>query len=180
MSKSVKHLAIIKSDDEHDEYGTPLFSSKPLQSFNDACDTLGCTPVVDYFASDKLHVCKKYYTKSDDSFSKSWTENGFINPPYSIIKKVMKKAYEEHLANNIELMILCYAKTETNWWWDFVQDKAEVHFIKGRMRFLDANGNQTKLSAPYGSAWVIYRPKQEITVRVQSMFPNRQKYGKLR
>ena len=180
MSKSVKHLSIIKSNDRHDDYGTPLFSLKPLQSFKDACDRLNCTPKVDYFASEANHTCDKFYTKEDDAISRSWTENGFINPPYSIIKKVMKKAYEEHIIHNIELMILCYAKTETMWWHDFVEGKAEIHFIKGRMKFLCRHGYEKKGSAPYPSVWIIYRCKEEMKVRVQSMFPNCQKYGKLR
>ena len=166
-SKAVKHLANIKINDE---YGTPIFL------FLEACGKYNCTPKVDYFASDVNHVCDKYYTKSDDAFSKSWTENGFINSPYSMIGKVMQKAYEEHLANNVELMILAYAKTDTQWWWKWVENKAEVHFIKGRIKFLDAKGNPTKLSSPYPSVWIIYRRKQLLTVPMQTMFPNFRKY----
>ena len=172
MSKSVKHLAIIG---ENDEYGTPSFL------FLEACKKYNCNPVVDYFASKTNHVCDKYYTKNDLVFEMEWFENGFINPPYSrkLMPKVMEKAYNEHLKHNIELIILTYAKTDTHWWHNFVENKAEVHFHNVRISFNDANGNPTKNKAPYPSAWIIYRPKEEITVRVQSMFPNRQKYGKV-
>ena len=166
-SKAVKHLAIIN---KNDEYGTPI------SLFLESCGKYNCTPKVDYFASDVNHVCDKYYTKSDDAFSKSWTENGFINSPYSMIGKVMQKAYEEHMANNVELMILAYAKTDTQWWWNWVENKAEVHFIKGRIKFLDAKGNPTKLSSPYPSVWIIYRRKKLLTVPMQTMFPNFRKY----
>lgn len=166
-SKAVKHLANIKINDE---YGTP-----PLL-FLEACGKYNCTPKVDYFASDVNHVCDKYYTKSDDAFSKSWTENGFINSPYSMIGKVMQKAYEEHMANNVELMILAYAKTDTRWWHSFVENRAETHFVKGRIKFLDAKGYQTKLPAPYPNVWIIYRRKQLLTVPMQTMFPNFRKY----
>jgi len=166
-SKAVKHLAIIN---KNDEYGTPI------SLFLESCGKYNCTPKVDYFANDVNHVCDKYYTKSDDAFSKSWTENGFINSPYSMIGKVMQKAYEEHMANNVELMILAYAKTDTQWWWKWVENKAEVHFIKGRIKFLDAKGNPTKLSSPYPSVWIIYRRKQLLTVPMQTMFPNFRKY----
>ena len=168
-SKAVKHLANIKINDE---YGTPIFL------FLEACGKYNCTPKVDYFASDVNHVCDKYYTKSDDAFSKSWTENGFINSPYSMIGKVMQKAYEEHMANNVELMILAYAKTDTRWWHSFVENRAETHFVKGRIKFLDAKGNQTKLPAPYPSVWIIYRRKKLLTVPMQTMFPNFRKYRK--
>ena len=173
MSEATKHLAIIKVNDD---YGTPPFL------FLEACKKYHCTPVVDYFASDTNHVCDKYYTKEDDAFSKSFTENGFINPPYSrkLMPKVMKKAWEEHLEHNIELMILAYSKTDTQWWWNYVENKAEVHFIKGRIKFLDSNGNQTSRPAPYGSCWIIYRSKPTMNVQVQTMFPNYKKYRKLR
>ena len=173
MSKAVKHLAIIKVNDD---YGTPL------SLFTEACEKYHCTPVVDYFASDTNHVCDKYYTQEQNAFTKSFKENGFINPPYSrkLMPRVMKKAWEEHLEHNIELMILAYSKTDTRWWWNYVENKAEVHFIKGRIKFLDGNGNPTKKPAPYPSCWIIYRAKPTMNVQVQTMFPNYKKYGKLR
>jgi len=168
-SKAVKHLANIKINDE---YGTPLFL------FLEACGKYNCTPKVDYFASDVNHVCDKYYTKSDDAFSIPFKEDGFINCPYSMIGKVMQKAYEEHMANNVELMILAYAKTDTRWWHSFVENRAETHFVKGRIKFLDAKGKPTKLPAPYPSVWIIYRRKKLLTVPMQTMFPNFRKYRK--
>ena len=171
MSKSVKHLAIINVNDE---YGTPPFL------FLEACKKFNCTPTVDYFASHTNHVCDKYYTKEDKVFEMDWTSNGFLNPPYSIIKKVMKKAYEEHLKNNIELLILTYNKTDTKWWHSYVEGKAEVHFHNVRISFNDRFGKRTQNKAPYGSAWIIYRAKPTMNVQVQNMFPNYKKYGKLR
>ena len=159
-SKAVKHLAIIN---KNDEYGTPL------SLFLEACKKFHCTPKVDYFASEVNHVCDEYYTKSKSAFETGWWVNGFINAPYSMIGKVMQKAYEEHMANNIELMILAYAKTDTQWWHKYVENKAEVHFVKGRIKFLDAKGKPTKLPAPYPSVWIIYRRNEEIIVPVQSM-----------
>ena len=170
-NRAVKHLAIIT---KNDEYGTPLFL------FQEACQKFKCSPVIDYFASHTNHTLKKYYTKNEDAFLQEWTDPGFINPPYSMVAKVIKKAWEEHQKHNIELLLLTYSKSDTRWWHEFVEEKAEVHFVKGRIKFLDSKGKQTKLSAPYPSCWIIYRPKEDIKVRVQSMFPNRQKYGKLR
>ena len=166
-SKAVKHLAIIN---KNDEYGTPL------SLFLDACKKFHCKPQIDYFASESNHVCYEYFTKDDDAFSRKFDSNGFINPPYSMIGKVMQKAYEEHMTYNVELMILAYAKTDTQWWHKYVENKAEVHFVKGRIKFLDAKGKPTKLPAPYPSVWIIYRRKQLLTVPMQTMFPNFRKY----
>lgn len=70
----------------------------------------------------------------------------------------IEKAYQEHLKHNVNGLILTFAKTDTKWWHNFVEDKAEVHFIEGRIRFLD-KGNVSGYPAPYGSCWIIYRAK---------------------
>lgn len=70
----------------------------------------------------------------------------------------IKKAYSEHLTHNVDAMILTFAKTDTKWWHKYIEGKAEVHFIEGRLRFLD-NGKISAYPAPYGSCWIIYRAK---------------------
>ena len=148
MTKSVTHLHNIKVNDN---YGTPIFL------FVEKTIEYNVNPVFDYFASKQNHVLRKYWTKEDDAFSKSWRKDGFINPPYSIVEQVMAKAYNEWKENNITLMILTYNKPDTRWWHSYVEGIAEVHFQKGRIKFLDENGDLTKQSAPYPSVWIIYR-----------------------
>ena len=53
-------------------------------------------------------------------------------------------------------MLLIYAKTDTKWWHRFIEDRAEVHFIKGRIEFIKPNSLKRN-AAPYPSCWVIYR-----------------------
>jgi hypothetical protein len=161
MKRAVKHLAIIR---KNDEYGTPLFY------YHEACKNLDVKPVIDYFASDVNHVCDKYYTKplrtpvnfrlaqNVDAFTKSWTEDGFINPPYSIVSKVLEKAYNEHVKNGITLLILTYSKTDTQWWHRFVEEgSAEISFPKRRISFLNSDGYLTKKPSPYPSVWIVFR-----------------------
>ena len=82
-----------------------------------------------------------------------------MNPPYSNVAVFMRKAYYQHLKKNLDGLILCYAKTDTKWWHSFVEGKAEIHFIKGRIKFYK-NGKITQNSAPYPSVWIIYRVKK--------------------
>jgi len=80
-------------------------------------------------------------------------------------------------------LILTYSKTDTKWWHEYIEGKAEVHNIKGRIKFLDENGKikkyckncKTSFSgidicprcdgelrencAPYPSCFIIYRKK---------------------
>jgi site-specific DNA-methyltransferase (adenine-specific) len=148
MSHAVQHLQSIKIKDE---YGTPK------ELFREACYKFKICPEIDVAASKQNHVLQKYYTIADNSLLHDWHYNFFMNPPYSQVSEFMKQAYYQHLKHAIDGLCLVYSKTETNWWHNYVEGKAEVHFIKGRIKFLDAFGNPTKNSSPYPSAWVIYR-----------------------
>lgn len=52
------------------------------------------------------------------------------------------------------VVCLLPARTDTRWWHDYIQDKAEVRFIKGRLKFGDS-----KNSAPFPSCIVIFNPQ---------------------
>jgi hypothetical protein len=77
----------------------------------------------------------------------------FINPPYSNIRGFLQKGLEELKRGNVELLVyLIPARTDTKWFHEFVYGKAEIRFIKGRLKF----GN-SKNSAPFPSMLVIYK-----------------------
>lgn len=97
--------------------------------------------------------CDKHYTKDDDGLSKSWGgEIVFCNPPYGKeIKHWVKKAYEENQRGTLVVMLLP-ARTDTLWFHEYIYHKAEIRFIKGRLKFND--GLQ---SAPFPSMLVIFR-----------------------
>jgi phage N-6-adenine-methyltransferase len=149
-SVSVNHL---KQIHENDEYGTPRLI------FFEACKKYNVKPKIDYFSSEFNHVVQKYYTQNDNAMDKEWTKDGFVNPPYSrkYLPKIIKKCYEEHRKYNITLLVLTYAKTDTKWWHNYVEGKAEYYFHKGRISFNDKYGIPTKNKAPYPSVWIIYR-----------------------
>lgn len=50
--------------------------------------------------------------------------------------------------------MLIHARTDTGWFHDFVLDKAELRFIRGRIRF-----NGSKSNAPFPSLIAVYRPE---------------------
>lgn len=77
----------------------------------------------------------------------------FCNPPYGKeISRWVKKAYEESHKENTLVVMLVPARTDTKWFHDYVYNRAEIRFIKGRLRFGDSNEN-----APFPSVVVIYR-----------------------
>lgn len=99
--------------------------------------------------------CKKFYTKEDDGLTQDWSgEIVFCNPPYGReIKRWVKKAYE----SNATTAMLIPARTDTSYWHEYIHGKAEVRFIKGRLKF-----GGSKNSAPFPSAVVIFRPNIKI------------------
>ncbi len=145
--KSIIHLQNIKI---HDDYETP-----PTK-YDQACINYKIRPTLDVCATKENTKCEHFITEKQDSLLFEWKQTFFMNPPYSQIQKFMRKAYYQSKKNKVEGLILAYSKTDTKWWHSFVENKAEVHFIKGRIKFWK-NGQPTNNSAPFPSCWIIYR-----------------------
>ena len=97
--------------------------------------------------------CENYYTPKDDGLSKPWRGGVWCNPPYGReISSWVRKAYEESQKEyNSFVLMLLPARTDTKWWWDWVQGKATLFFIKGRVKFGDHN-----VGAPFPSVLALY------------------------
>ena len=81
----------------------------------------------------------------------------FCNPPYGRkIAAWVKKAYEESKKANTLIVMLLPSRTDTRWFHDYVYGKAEIEFIKGRLRFGGSQNN-----APFPSMVAIYRNREE-------------------
>ena len=80
----------------------------------------------------------------------------FCNPPYGReLKKWIRKAYEESLKMTDKIVLLIPARTDTSYFHDYILGKAEIRFLKGRLKFTDEEGNAGD-SAPFPSMVVIY------------------------
>ena len=149
-SKSIQHLQSININDEWET----------LQKIVDeACKNYKINPVMDVAATFENKKFECFISKYCNALNVDWNFDFFMNPPYSQIKDFMKKAYYDHLNFNVNGLILTYAKTDTKWWHSYVEERAEIHFIKGRLKFA-LNGIVSKYSAPYPSCWIIYRRKK--------------------
>lgn len=116
--------------------------------------------VLDAAATTKTAKCRLYYTPETDGLKSSWKVAGgavFCNPPYGReIGKWVQKAYEEAQAGT-PIVLLIPARTDTSYFHDYIYGKAEIRFIRGRLRFTDDNGS-AKFPAPFPSMIVIYNP----------------------
>ena len=108
---------------------------------------------LDVCASPENAKCTIYFTKEDDGLSRDWTGVVWLNPPYGReIGRWLRKANESVKDNGATVVCLVPARTDTNWWHEYVI-KHEVRFVRGRLKFGNA-----KNSAPFPSAVVIMRP----------------------
>lgn len=135
-----------------------MFSSKtdmwstPQKFYDKLNDEFNFT--LDPCATEDNAKCDNFFTVDDDGLKQDWSGNiVFCNPPYGrAIKDWVKKSYEESLKNNTTVVMLIPSRTDTIYFHDFIYGKAEIRFIKGRLKFGDA-----KNSAPFPSIVVIYR-----------------------
>lgn len=109
---------------------------------------------IDAAADAENHKCERYYTRKENGLEKSWKgERVFLNPPYGReLPKWVKKAADEAKDKSTIIVMLIPARTDTQWFHDYIYKKAEIRFIKGRLKFGDA-----KNSAPFPSMVVIFR-----------------------
>ena len=139
-----------------------MFSSKsndwstPQDFFDELNAEFGFT--LDPCADEFNHKCNKYYTEEDDGLLQDWQgERVFCNPPYGkAIKDWVRKAYIEGCKPNTTVVMLIPARTDTIYFHKYIYHKAEIRFIKGRLKF----GN-SKNSAPFPSMVVVYRGPEE-------------------
>lgn len=101
--------------------------------------------------------CDKFYTREQDGIAQSWAgEVVFCNPPYGReLPKWVRKCYEEHKKNNITIVMLIPARTDTSYFHTYIYMRAEIRFIKGRLKF-----NDGKNPAPFPSMLVIYNKRE--------------------
>ena len=109
---------------------------------------------LDPAASDDNHKCEKYYTKNQDGLIHLWAnETAFCNPPYGQqIGQWVEKGYITARNSDKPVVMLLPARTDTRWFHDYIYGKAEVRFIRGRLKFGDSKHN-----APFPSMVVIWR-----------------------
>lgn len=100
------------------------------------------------------HKCDRYFTKEQDGLKQNWGGNRvFCNPPYGKeINKWVLKCSEESKKNNTLVVMLIPARTDTRWFHDYIYEKAEIRFIKGRLRF-----GESKNPAPFPSMIVVFK-----------------------
>lgn len=127
-----------------DEWATPQ------ELFSQLNDEFGFT--LDACATSDNHKCEYYYTIEEDGLTQDWGgQVVFCNPPYSMISSWVEKCYREGCKDNTLVCLLIPSRTDTKYFHDYIYNRAEIRFVKGRLTFSD------KGRAPFPSMIVIFR-----------------------
>jgi site-specific DNA-methyltransferase (adenine-specific) len=103
--------------------------------------------------------CPVYFTKEDDGLKQDWgTHRVFCNPPYGRTLGAWVRKCFEASQDGALVVLLVVSRTDTKWFHEWVQGKADVKFIRGRLRFGEAD-----TSAPFPSMLAVYSPNRPAT-----------------
>mgnify|MGYP001597723016 FL=1 len=90
---------------------------------------------------------------AEDGLKVDWRGRAYCNPPYSKIPQFIKKGLYHLAHGNASLLVyLLPARTDTGWFHDYCLKAAEIRFLRGRLKFGNAQFN-----APFPSMVVVFR-----------------------
>lgn len=99
------------------------------------------------------HKTNEYYTTEENGLEKDWGGRCvFCNPPYSKIQEWVRKCYFESIKPGTLVVMLIPSRTDTKYFHDYILNRSEIRFIRGRIHF-----NDSKNCAPFPSMIVIFR-----------------------
>jgi site-specific DNA-methyltransferase (adenine-specific) len=98
--------------------------------------------------------CERYFTPEMNGLLQPWSGKVWCNPPYGReIGMWIARAYTATKLGYADVVVMLLpARTDTRWFHDFIFQKAEIRFVKGRLKFGDS-----KNSAPFPSMVVVFR-----------------------
>ena len=131
-----------------------MFSSQrtdwetPKELFNELDREFHFT--LDPASTDENAVCKKHFTPREDGLAQSWHgETVFCNPPYGRDLPVWIEKAATEARKGATVVMLIPARTDTKAFHDFIYGKAEIRFLKGRLKFGLGGGILGRGSFPF-------------------------------
>ena len=115
---------------------------------------------LDPCATPETAKCALFFTEADDGLARDWgTQRVFMNPPYGREIYAWTKKAREAADGGALVVGLLPASTDLKWWHDDIVGRAEVRYIRGRVRFL--TGGPYRASGFFASVVVIWRPRSK-------------------
>lgn len=99
-----------------------------------------------------------FFDKETDGLAQDWGTNVcFVNFPYSAALAWSKKCVEA-MEGGATVIVLCAARTDTEWFHTLVAEASEVRFVKGRLKFVPPDDREST-TAGFPSVVVVLTPK---------------------
>jgi len=137
---------------ENEWYTPPVF----IDAARYVMESIDVDPASSDIANETVKATK-YYTVEDDGLNQDWTGNVWMNPPYAqpLITQFTEKLTEKWDTGEIhQACVLVNNATETHWYQPMLDRADAVCFIRGRVKFLDKEGNPG--GAPLQGQTVLY------------------------
>ena len=146
MTSFAKHHQI---EERKEEWLTPPSIIEALKPFDlDPCAS----------SSPPWPTARFYYSES--GLDKPWFGRVWLNPPYNEINKWMAK-----MAKYNNGVALTYARTDTQWFHDYVWQRAlAILFVKGRLFFHHIDGTRADSNAGAPSVLIAYGPNNLLSL----------------
>ena len=111
----------------------------------------------DVCATAENTKCERFFSPEQNGLLQEWTGVCWCNPPYGReIKKWVRKA----AGSEATTVLLLPARTDTGWFHEHIYGKAEVRFLRGRIKFSGAKHN-----APFPCMLVVFRNEKDNRAR---------------
>ena len=144
----------------------------PLELLDKLYQVFGTFDLDPCSSSNKPVKAKIHFLEDDDGLSLPWFGAVFVNPPYNQqdLKRWIFKALTEHQSGNTRLIVvLVPARTDTRYWHQAIAQKADILFLKGRLRFTGSGSDNT---APFPSALALYGATHDQLQHLATLFPD--------
>jgi len=101
--------------------------------------------------------CQTFFTEDQNGLDQSWDGHRvFMNPPYGREVYAWTRKAREEAERGVLVVGLLPASTDLAWWHDDVVGRAEVRYLRGRVRFL--TDGPYRASGFFASVITIWQP----------------------
>lgn len=119
-----------------DDWRTPPRMFEDLQNY--FCD--GGRFRMDLAADEHNALCEDFFDKSIDALRCDWPDDGvlFANPPFG--RRTTKMWAESFCSKRKDVVAIMPDNISTSWFHDFAVNQCLIHFVRGRVAFLNNEG----------------------------------------